>query len=135
MSLRTDSKSFVPGPTQDKNVKKLNSIRNDFIHYVPAGSALNMMTWTNVVLDVVPIIEFLAFESNNVSFYKEERREKVACLCVMAKNEASMLLKHYSTQPLSPSGPPPPPACDRSTLPELRDSEGVPPFLPLPPIR
>lgn len=95
MNLRPDSKSFVPDSRQDKSVKKLNAFRNNFVHYVPADSALNMKTWTMVVLDVMPIIEFLAFESNNVSFHKEGSREQVADLCVMAKNEVSALLKHY----------------------------------------
>ena len=95
MNLRPDSKSFVPDSTQDKSVKNLNAFRNNLAHYMPADSALNMKTWASVVLDVIPIIEFLAFESNNVSFHKEGNREQVAGLCGMAKNEVSALLKHY----------------------------------------
>jgi hypothetical protein len=95
MGLRTDSQPFLPSPAQDKSVKRLSKLRNEFAHYVPAGSAFNMKTWTKVVLSVIPIIEFLAFKSNNFSFHKEGRREQVAGLCVMAKKEASALLKYY----------------------------------------
>jgi hypothetical protein len=95
MKLRTDSISFVPGPTQDKSVQRLNAFRNDFVHYVPAGSLLDMRIWAKVVIDGIPIIEFLVFESKNVSFYKDETRERVAGLCMIAKSEASALLKYY----------------------------------------
>jgi len=95
MNLRTDSKSFIPNSTQDKSVKNLNAFRNKFVHYIPSSSAFNMKARAKVVLDVIPIIEFLAFESNNVSLYKEGSREQVAGLCIMAKNEVSALLKHY----------------------------------------
>ncbi len=96
MMLQTNSKPFVPNSTQDESVAKLNSFRNDFVHYVPAGSAFDMRAKAKVVLDVLPIIEFLAFESNNIFFPKEGRHEQVAGLCVMAKDETSALLKHYS---------------------------------------
>jgi len=95
MNLRADSKSFVPNSTQDESVKNLNAFRNTFVHYVPSGSAFNMRDRAKVVLDVILIIEFLAFESNNISFYKEGSREQVAGLCIMAKNEVTALLKHY----------------------------------------
>jgi hypothetical protein len=46
-------------------------------------------------LKVVPIIEFLAFESNNVLFHKEGTYERVAGLCLISKNEASAVLNYY----------------------------------------
>ena len=95
MKLRTDSKSFVPNLTQDKGVQRLNGFRNDFVHYVPAGSLFELRVWARIILDAVPIIEFLAFESQNVSFHREGTRERVAGLCILATDEASALLKYY----------------------------------------
>jgi hypothetical protein len=95
MHLWTNSKSFAPGPTQNKSVQRLNAFRNDFVHYVPAGSLYDLRAWTKIVIEVVPIIEFLAFESRNITFQREEHRERVVGLCLMAKNEASALLKYY----------------------------------------
>jgi len=95
MNLFGDSRSFVPNPTQDKSVQSLNAFRNDFIHYVPALALIDMRFWARIVVDVVPIIEFLAFESNNIFFQREDTRERVAGLCKISKDEASALIMHY----------------------------------------
>ena len=89
------SRIFVPSTEQDGNVERLNSDRNSFVHYVPALSLMDARVWTKITLDVVPIIEFLALESNNVMFYESGQREKVKALCSLIGAEASALSEHY----------------------------------------
>jgi hypothetical protein len=90
-----NSKAFEPSSSQDASVNKLNAFRNDFIHYIPAEALLDMRVWARLVLDVVPIIEFLAFESNNIRFDEDAIRQKVKGLCEIAKGQASAILMHY----------------------------------------
>ena len=89
------SKVFVPSPEQDANVERLNSDRNSFVHYVPALSLMDARVWAGITLDVVPIIEFLVLESNNVTFFESGQRERVQGLCNLVKAEASALSEHY----------------------------------------
>jgi hypothetical protein len=95
MSIRVDSRRFVPEPSQDESVRRLNAFRNEFVHYTPATSLLDMRQWAQIALDVIPIVEFLAFESNNVSFHEGATADHVRGLCAIGKNEALALLSHY----------------------------------------
>ena len=96
MLIWSHSKVFVPSSSQDVSVNKLNAYRNDFIHYIPALALLDMRVWAKLVLEIVPIIEFLAFESNNITFHEDTIREKVKGLCEITKSQASAILVHYS---------------------------------------
>jgi hypothetical protein len=100
MDFRTDSKPFTPGTTQDESVRRLNTDRNDFVHFVPSSAILDMRKWAEIILDVIPIIEFLAFRSNNVEFHEPGARERVDGLCGLAKSEASALLNYYGAYSL-----------------------------------
>ena len=96
MLIWSDSKVFIPSSSQDVSVNKLNAYRNDFIHYIPAEALIDMRVWARLVLDIVPIIEFLAFESNNITFHEDTIRQKVKGLCEIARSQASAILVHYS---------------------------------------
>jgi hypothetical protein len=95
MLLRTDSKPFTATVSQDENVQRLNAIRNDFIHYVPTSAAYDMRGWAKIILDVIPIIEFLVLQSNNIQFYEGDEQKRITSLCDLAKKEASSLITHY----------------------------------------
>ena len=95
MRLRANSRPFAPSPSQDASVQRLNAHRNAFVHYLPAMSLLDMRVWARIILDVIPIIEFLAFDSGNVSFHEQATADRIAGLCTIARNEASALLSHY----------------------------------------
>ncbi len=62
------SKRFLPTRQQDSSVKDLNKFRNKFIHFVPQGISVQTEGLSQLVLDCVAIIEFLAFESDNISW-------------------------------------------------------------------
>jgi hypothetical protein len=91
----SNSKAFKPTSSQDVSVNKLNAYRNDFIHYIPAEALLDIRVWAKLVLDIVPIIEFLAFKSNNIRFDEDTTHQKVKGLCEIVKGQASAILVHY----------------------------------------
>lgn len=66
MSQWDNSKCFSPGPTHDRSMRLLNSIRNEFTHFVPMGWSLEVNGMPTILLDSVSLLRFLAFESGNV---------------------------------------------------------------------
>ncbi len=78
MLLYTTSRRFHPKGTQTSSVKKLNELRNEFIHFVPKSWLIEISGLPRIVLDCVNTIEFLALECGNVIWYDEslEKRTK-----------------------------------------------------------
>ncbi len=70
------SKRFVPNGHQTQHVKELNSLRNEFIHFLPKSWALELSGLPEICLDCMGVIEFLAFDCGNVHFYEDERRRR-----------------------------------------------------------
>ena len=93
--LYTDSKCFTATESQDECVQRLNAIRNDFIHYVPTSAAYDMRRWASIILEIIPIIEFLVLESNNIRFFEDNEQKRVTGLCDLAQKEAASLITHY----------------------------------------
>jgi len=69
---------FIPSESQEKSIKRLNDLRNDFVHYKYGRYSLRMSdTPFQMVNDCLDFIEFLAFQSNNV-FWEDETNKKNA---------------------------------------------------------
>jgi len=66
MLMYTFSKKFVPSDSQKSTVIDLNYLRNEFIHFVPKSWSLPIDEIPNLILEILSIIEFLAFESKNI---------------------------------------------------------------------
>jgi hypothetical protein len=66
------SKEVIPSSTLDHNIKKLNSLRNKFVHFVPIFWELEVSDLPEISLDCLILVEFLALECGNIVFYKEE---------------------------------------------------------------
>ena len=69
MQLYSNSKIFKPNNTQNFSVKKLNSLRNEFIHFVPKIWALEISGLPQIIMDCISIISFLAFDCGNVIWH------------------------------------------------------------------
>ena len=72
MNLYTNSKLFIPKATQDSSVEKLNSLRNDFIHFIPKVWLIEPSYFIQIVYDCLDIISFLAFDCGNVIWIEED---------------------------------------------------------------
>jgi hypothetical protein len=69
MLISTLSERFRPTGNQTISVKKLNELRNEFIHYVPKNWSLEISGLPEIFLDCLNIIEFLAFKCGNVAWF------------------------------------------------------------------
>jgi len=87
MKIYINSKSFKPKGTQGKSVKKLNSLRNEFVHFVPKGWSLEISGLPQIVNDCLGVIEFLAFESNNVVWHEVHLESQTKQLIEEARRE------------------------------------------------
>lgn len=80
------SQKFVPRGQQGANIKKLNSFRNDFIHFVPKGWSIEVTGFPKICEDVISIIDFLVTRSGNVRFYFRKNVED-KCLDLLTKSK------------------------------------------------
>jgi hypothetical protein len=66
------SKHFVPTKRQDESIYKLNTIRNEFIHFVPKGYIAPINGMPDIISDCLDYIEFLVFKSFHLPFHRDE---------------------------------------------------------------
>ena len=76
MELLVCSKRFQSSKEYDRCVKKLNELRNDFIHFVPKGWSIEVSGLPEIGQRVLAIIRFLGWESRNVLWHGIELRDK-----------------------------------------------------------
>lgn len=69
MNIYTNSIPFKPNTSQARSVKKLNSLRNEFIHFIPKGWLLELGGLPQITEDCLDIIHFLAFECGNILWH------------------------------------------------------------------
>jgi hypothetical protein len=87
------AKKLNATPEQSRSTKKLNELRNEFIHFVPKGWSLEVSGLPEICLHVMEIIKFLGWESNNILWYKPALRTKAELLI----SEINMALKEIES--------------------------------------
>ena len=68
------NRRFVPSGSEGRDIKQLNSLRNDFIHFTPKGWSLEVDGLPRICLSTARLISFLALETQNVFWHEEESR-------------------------------------------------------------
>jgi len=77
MNIYTSSILFKPNDSQEQSVKKLHSLRNEFIHFVPKGWSLELSGLPQIFENCLDVIHFLAFECGNVFWHEiDEKRTR-----------------------------------------------------------
>ena len=65
---------FNARPNHDFSLDKLNSIRNDFIHFTPKGWSLELAGLPGICLDTLELMQWLGQESTAILWYKPTHR-------------------------------------------------------------
>jgi len=68
---------FAPAGSEGGDLKRLNSLRNEFIHFTPKGWSLEVGGLPRIALAAARLISFLALETNNVFWHTAEARERL----------------------------------------------------------
>jgi hypothetical protein len=69
---------FTPNGTEGADIKRLNSLRNEFIHFTPKGWGLEVTGLPRIALATARLISFLGLETTNVFWHTAEARESLA---------------------------------------------------------
>jgi len=63
------SRKLTATEAQDRSIRKLNSLRNEFIHFLPRFWALEVSGLPEICLDCLEIIELLAWDCGNILWH------------------------------------------------------------------
>ena len=91
MRFYVHSQSFSPSDTHDTSLKRLNCIRNDFIHFLPRSWALDVSGLPRIALDSLQLIDFLGWRSGNVVWTQEALRNRAESAKEMCRLSFSTL--------------------------------------------
>lgn len=95
MKKYSGSVKFEPNDKQDEYINLLHIYRNEFIHLIPAEYALDKRKFCEIIINVVPIIEFLVFKSNNIFLRETISKDHISSLCNLLKSQAQIILERY----------------------------------------
>jgi hypothetical protein len=85
------SRSFSPVGTQERNIQRLNRLRNEFTHYLPRCWALELGGLPAVCRDCLDYIDFLAFQSGNILWYPDDLQGRTRELLAEARRAIDRL--------------------------------------------
>lgn len=89
------SKKLPQSDDNDWCVDKLLELRNKFIHFVPKGWSLEVSGLPNICLTIIGIIQFLGWESGNVSWYEPELGEKARKILIECEENFTKIRTSY----------------------------------------
>jgi hypothetical protein len=61
--------AFVPGPTHDQSMARLNEFRNEFIHFTPKGWSLQLAGLPAICIDILDVVRYFAWETTSINWY------------------------------------------------------------------
>ncbi len=76
MLIYAHSRKFTPQGGQGESLRKLNELRNQFIHFTPQVFALDLSGLPSLCLDCMDIAQFLGWESGNVIWADQRLQER-----------------------------------------------------------
>lgn len=97
MLMGGHSKKFIPKSQQGSSIKTLNRLRNEFIHFTPKHVSYEVSGLPEVIEDCVAIIEFLAFESNNIIYPNGFIEKRIQELLKSIKSSLHNIKRSYET--------------------------------------
>lgn len=68
---------FVPKGSQGLSIRRLNRLRNEFIHFTPKSWSLDVGGIPRIGLDCASLISFLGWETQNIFWHQSEIKEQV----------------------------------------------------------
>ncbi|MDZ4655872.1 MAG: hypothetical protein U1F44_08360 [Coriobacteriia bacterium] len=99
MLMYGHSQPFKPVGTQGASIKGLNTLGNEFVHFVPKGWLLEVSRLPQIFEDCLALIAFLGWESNNVIWYEDENEKRAVKALESARNVVAALAVTYSDSP------------------------------------
>lgn len=89
------SEPFRPTGSQGWSVKKLNSLRNEFVHFLPRSWSLEVSGLPKICLDCVDLIEFLGWKCGNVHWNESSVEQRAVQAIQELRTELARLASDY----------------------------------------
>lgn len=77
MKFFVHSQLFVPAGSEDASMRRLNSLRNEFAHFLPKTWLIDLSGMPRICLDCLSVGEFLSEKSGNISWRKVGHHSRV----------------------------------------------------------
>lgn len=87
---------FVAKGAEGGHIKRLNSLRNEFIHFTPKGWSLEVDGLPQICRDVSRLISFLGWETHNVFWHSEQSKAEAMVAHKRFVNAMQRLEQHYA---------------------------------------
>ena len=71
------NKRFLPVGREGGDIRRLNALRNDFIHFTPKGWSLQVDGLPQICLSTARLISFIGLETENVFWHSPEARSQL----------------------------------------------------------
>lgn len=96
MLFYVQSRRFVSAGTQDRSIQKMNSLRNDFIHFLPKLWIVEISGLPRISLDSLDVVEFLGWQSGNIFWHKRDQEARAQRSLAKARRILASLDRSYS---------------------------------------
>lgn len=90
------NQKFVPRGSQGRSIRKLNRIRNDFIHFTPKGWSLELAGLPRICLDALALLSFLGWETSNILWHDEAALKCAKSSCERMTDTMNGLKRTYA---------------------------------------
>ena len=92
------SRPFRPGTAHDESMRKLNDMRNEFIHFMPQGWSLYLASLPTIAGDCVEVAEFLALESGQVLWHDDALSDRAKNAFKSLRAQLEHLREKYASE-------------------------------------
>ena len=89
---------FISKGSEGKSINRLNSFRNEFIHFTPKGWSLEVDGLPQICLDCTHLFSFLGWETQNIFWHSEEFKTSARASHAEFVQAIQRLQKHYARQ-------------------------------------
>jgi hypothetical protein len=100
----TNSRSYVPRPTDDVCMSNLDSVRNEFAHFVPMTRGFLLTQFPAMTETGLHVIDFLARESGNIQWLPEADERRFEAAYDRALSALGKIQLDYAGLPLPAQG-------------------------------
>ena len=90
-----DSKRFIPGASHDLSMKKLNELRNGFVHFSPKVWSIELAGLPSICLDCLDVVQFLGWNSGTIIWHDAELSRRAETALAVLRAELSAISKFY----------------------------------------
>jgi hypothetical protein len=104
MLLYVHSRRFVPNGNQGGSMKMLNTLRNEFVHFLPRTWSLQVSGLPAICLDCLDVGTFLIDTSGNILWHQKMHRIRAVRAVRRTRSSPSDLRSPLTRRPLGHTG-------------------------------